>query len=111
MPLDVIYRRLSLFFTAIGGKLLGAVTNDCCAWDGPLFSVPVSPDEFRKELKKLGLSQSEAARRLYVGVSAVQRWASGTRSIPGPVIACLEAWTRHAEAEKALKKVKAALDR
>ncbi len=70
----------------------------------------MNPEEFRDQLKKLGLSQSEAARRFYVGVSAVQRWASGTRSIPGPVIACLEAWTRQAKAEDALEKVKAALD-
>ncbi len=82
----------------------------CRAWDGPLFSVPVSPSEFRKQLKKLGLSQSEAARRLYVDVRTVQRWAQGGRSVPGPVIACLEGWTRQAKAEEALKRVMQALD-
>ena len=75
------------------------------------FSVPVSHTEFRKQLKKLALSQSEVARRLYVEVRTVQRWASGERSVPGPVIACLEAWMRQAEAEEALKRVKKALDR
>ncbi len=83
----------------------------CWTWDGPLFSVPVSPTEFRKQLKKLGLSQSEAARRLYVDVRTVQRWITGERTIPGPVIACLEAWQRQAKAEEALRKVKDALDR
>ena len=83
----------------------------CLTWDGPLFSVPVSPTEFRKLLKRLGLSQSEASRRLYVEVSTVQRWARGARKIPGPAIACLEAWQRQAQAEEALKRVKEALDR
>ena len=83
----------------------------CWTWDGPLFSVPVSPAEFRKILKSLGLSQSEAARRLYVTVTTVQRWVRGTRKIPGPVIAALEAWQRQAKAEEALQKVKDALDR
>ncbi len=83
----------------------------CPSWDGPLFSVPVGPSEFRKQLKKLGLSQSEAARRLYVEVSTVQRWVRGVRRIPGPVIACLEAWQRQAKAEEALHRVREALKR
>ena len=83
----------------------------CLTWDGPLFSVPVSPSEFRKVLKRLGLSQSEASRRLYVSVNTVQRWVSGARAIPGPAIAALEAWQRQAKAEQALKRVKEALDR
>ncbi len=87
------------------------MTRYCWTWDGPLFSVPVSPTELRKILKSLGLSQSEAARRLYVSVNAVQRWISGERKIPGPAIAALEAWQRQAKAEEALKRVKDALDR
>lgn len=87
------------------------MTRYCWTWDGPLFSVPVSPTEFRKVLKRLGLSQSEAARRLYVSVNTVQRWISGARKIPGPTIACLEAWQRQAKAEEALNRVKEALDR
>ncbi len=83
----------------------------CWTWDGPIYSVPVSPTEFRKVLKRLGLSQSEGARRLYVDVRTVQRWVTGERTIPGPVIACLEAWQRQAQAEEALKRVKEALDR
>ena len=77
----------------------------CCpSWDGVVISSPVTPNEFRKHLKRLGLSQSEAARRLYVEVSTVHRWASGTRPIPGPVIACLEAWIRQAKAEEVLRR-------
>ena len=87
------------------------MSYDCWTWDGSLISVPVSPSEFRKQLKRLGLTQSEAARRLYVEVSTVQRWARGARKIPGPVIACLESWQRQAKAEEALKRVKQALDR
>ena len=44
-------------------------------------------------------------------VRTVQRWVTGERTIPGPVIACLEAWQRQAQAEEALKRVKEALDR
>lgn len=83
----------------------------CWTWDGPIFSVPVSPTELRKVLKRLGLSQSEASRRLYVSVKTVQRWVSGARAIPGPAIAALEAWQRQAQAEEALKRVQEALDR
>ena len=87
------------------------MASRCWTWDGPLFSVPVSPTEFRKQLKKLALSQSEAARRLYVDVRTVQRWITGDRNIPGPVIACLEAWQRQAKAEEALKRVNDALNK
>ncbi|MCH7475552.1 MAG: helix-turn-helix domain-containing protein [Gemmatimonadetes bacterium] len=83
----------------------------CLTWDGPLFSVPVSPSEFRKVLKRLGLSQSEASRRLYVTVTTVQRWVRGARKVPGPAIAALEAWQRQAKAEEALKRVKDALNK
>ena len=83
----------------------------CMTWDGPLFSVPVSPSEFRKVLKRLGLSQSEASRRLYVTVTTVQRWVRGARKVPGPAIAALEAWQRQAKAEEALKRVKDALNK
>jgi transcriptional regulator with XRE-family HTH domain len=58
--------------------------------------------EFRKALKRLGLTQSEAARRLYVTFSAVNRWATGKRSIPGPVIAALESWERERRVLEAL---------
>ena len=91
------------------GKQRGQVV--CWEWEGPLFSTPVTPSQFRRKLKDLGLSQSECARRMYVAVNTVQRWISGENKIPGPVIALLESWTRQVEAEEALKRVKEALDR
>ena len=70
----------------------------------PLPSPPVSPARFRRILADLGLSQREAARRLYVEASTVQRWVQGRRTIPGPVIACLESWERERRALEALKR-------
>ena len=83
----------------------------CWEWEGPLFSSPVTPSQFRQKLKDLRLSQSECARRMYVAVNTVQRWLSGENKIPGTAIACLECWTRQIKAEEALKRVKEALDR
>ncbi len=83
----------------------------CWEWEGPLFSTPVTPSQFRRKLEDLGLSQSECARRMYVAVNTVQRWISGENKIPGTAIACLECWTRQIKAEEALKRVKEALDR
>src|SRR2546422_8027675 len=48
-------------------------------------------------LKRLGLSQSEAARRLRVEQSTMWRWLAGERRIPGPVVAAIECWERSEE--------------
>lgn len=45
-----------------------------------------------KDLKRLGLSQSEAARRLGVRQSTMYRWLAGERKIPGPVQAAVKCW-------------------
>ncbi len=45
-----------------------------------------------------------------MAVTTVQRWASGDRKIPGPVVSTLEAWIRQAKAEGALKRVRKALE-
>lgn len=74
------------------------------AWLAPVYSSPMTPKEFRAALSTLGLSQSEAARRLRVAVSTVQRWVHGDRKIPGPVISCLESWERERRALAALKR-------
>lgn len=43
-------------------------------------------------LKRLGLSQAEAAKKLGVDHSAVYRWLAGERKIPGPVEAAIKCW-------------------
>lgn len=70
----------------------------------PIYFGRMTPAQFRQALKRLGLSQSEAARRLYVAIPTVQRWVSGKRRIPGPVIACLESWERERRALESLKR-------
>ena len=70
--------------------------------DTVLSSGGMTPGDLRELLKRLGLSQSEAARRLYVEGSTLRRWLSGARGIPGPVVACLEAWERERAAREAL---------
>jgi len=52
----------------------------------------MTPRQLRAALKRLRLSQSEAARRLGVEHSTVYRWLAGERKIPGPVVAALKCW-------------------
>ena len=52
----------------------------------------VTPRQLRAALKRLRLSQSEAARRLGVQQSTMYRWLAGERKIPGPVVAALKCW-------------------
>ena len=48
--------------------------------------------KFREALKSLGLTQSEAARRMYVHRLKVWRWYHGVTRIPGEITALLECW-------------------
>lgn len=52
----------------------------------------MTPRALRVALKRLRLSQSEAARRLGVQQSTIYRWLAGERKIPGPVIAAIKCW-------------------
>jgi transcriptional regulator with XRE-family HTH domain len=52
----------------------------------------VTPRQVRAALKRLRLSQSEAARRLGVQQSTMYRWLAGERKIPGPVAAAITCW-------------------
>ena len=61
----------------------------------------MTPTQLRKALKTIGLSQREAAKRLYSDVGTVNRWAQGKHPIPGPVQSTIEAWVREAEAREA----------
>jgi len=56
--------------------------------------------QLRTALKRLGLNQLEAARRLGVTGRAVRFWVAGERRIPEPVAILIRTWvesaTRHA---------------
>ena len=52
----------------------------------------MTPDKFREALKSLGLTQSQAARRMYVHRLKVWRWYHGVTRIPGEITALLECW-------------------
>lgn len=52
----------------------------------------MTPAAFRTALDRLGLTQSEAARRLGVDPRTVRRWIAGDRKIPGPVAVLLRTW-------------------
>jgi DNA-binding transcriptional regulator YiaG len=56
----------------------------------------MSAADFRAALARLGLSQSEAARRCGVNPRTVRRWIAGDRPIPGPVIALIRTWMAQA---------------
>jgi DNA-binding transcriptional regulator YiaG len=46
-------------------------------------------EEFRDALKELGISQRQFAAEVDTDVTAVNRWAMGTRKVPGPAAAYL----------------------
>ena len=52
----------------------------------------MSPRQLRSILKKLSLTQVEAARRLAVNPRSMRRWIDGSRPIPGPVRASVRCW-------------------
>jgi len=50
----------------------------------------MTPQVFRAALRELGMTQLRAAEFLRVLPTTVNRWARGTRKIPGPVMTALE---------------------
>ena len=52
----------------------------------------MSSTEFTGHLKRLALSEAEAARLLSVTPRTVRRWAEGSTEVPGPVEQALRAW-------------------
>ena len=47
----------------------------------------MTPNEFKKSRKKLGLSQAELATMLGIsGDRTIRKWEEGERTLPGPVI-------------------------
>lgn len=54
----------------------------------------MTPTELRETLVRLELTQSEAARRMYVHRLKVWRWYHGVTRIPGEITALLECWEK-----------------
>lgn len=50
----------------------------------------MTPAEFRKALKRQGLTQGELARLTYSSREVVNRWYNGVHKVPGGVQAFLE---------------------
>ena len=61
------------------------------ALDAVIFSA-VTGHQLRAALKRLGISQMEASRRLGVDPSTVRRWLAGARRIPEPVAILMRTW-------------------
>ena len=56
--------------------------------------MPMSPQQFRAALRRLRLSQVQAARRLSVNERTVRRWLAGDSRIPESVALLLHTWLR-----------------
>jgi len=56
--------------------------------------MPMSPQQFRRALRQLRLSQVQAARRLGVNERTVRRWIAGDSRIPESVALLLHTWLR-----------------
>ncbi len=56
--------------------------------------MPLTPQQFRATLKRLGLNQVAAAKQLGVDPRTVRRWLAGDRKIPEPVVILLRTWLR-----------------
>jgi len=54
--------------------------------------MPMTPKQFRSALRRLGLNQTEGAKRLGVTPRAVRFWVAGDRAIPEPVAILLRTW-------------------
>ena len=68
----------------------------------------MAPDQYRAALQHNGLSHAHIARLLGVDRRTSERWAAGTRAIPGPVwrlvLACvwvpgLQSWLENMNGE------------
>jgi DNA-binding transcriptional regulator YiaG len=56
--------------------------------------MPMSPQQFRDALRRLRLSQVQAAKRLSVNERTVRRWVAGDSRIPESVALLLHTWLR-----------------
>ncbi len=56
--------------------------------------MPMTPTQLRAALKRLGLTQVAAAKRLGVTPRAVRFWVAGTYPIPEAVALLLREWVK-----------------
>ena len=56
--------------------------------------MPMSPQQFRDALRRLRLSQVQAAKRLSVNERTVRRWVAGDSRIPESVALLLQSWLK-----------------
>jgi DNA-binding transcriptional regulator YiaG len=56
--------------------------------------MPMSPQQFRRALGQLRLSQVQAAQRLGVNARTVRRWVAVASRIPESVSLLLQTWLR-----------------
>jgi DNA-binding transcriptional regulator YiaG len=56
--------------------------------------MPMSPQQFRDALRRLRLSQVQAAKRLSVNERTVRRWVAGDSRIPESVALLMHTWLR-----------------
>jgi DNA-binding transcriptional regulator YiaG len=54
----------------------------------------MSPQQFRNVLRRLGVNQVQAAKRLGVNPRTVRRWVAGDSRIPESVSLLLQLWLR-----------------
>lgn len=63
----------------------------------------MTPKQFRRARKMLGLSQPELAELLEIATDRnIRRWEAGQQDIPGPVLLCLELMTEVPEVREYL---------
>ncbi len=54
--------------------------------------MPITPQELRRHLQRVGISQMETARRLKVSPRTVRRWVAGDSPIPEAVAQLVALW-------------------
>lgn len=57
----------------------------------------MTPDELRRALDELDLTQREAAEALGVSLRTVEKWACGVHPIPGPAARLVRLWVRRSD--------------
>ena len=61
----------------------------------PAIFYAVTGVQLRAALKRLGLSQMEASRRMGVTGPTIRRWLAETHRVPPPVAVLVTTWVKH----------------